>query len=162
MSQQTYFWACVTEDGSVLSEYNPDGSENYYPNIPEQTRNDTRLFGLTCSKHGFFFDLVTGEFHRRAPDEEDVVYPLPIKSMGSSKYEFYQYKEGHTDVNMASLETSENIIDRHVIGMKGVRNGLTVDAKFSLDPSQVPVQPKLEITVKEFEDGEPMTIVYNV
>lgn len=173
---QKYFWATIGEDGSQFSEYNPDGSTNYFPDMPKEVRDGAIYFGLASSKDSYFFDLATGEYHFRdlfRDEKHQIKLPVafantPLLITGplpkGQRCSFYQYKEGHTDFNMA-FETSGNVIDKHIIGYKVTRTlrgrNYFIDCKLSIDPDAIPVKPLLEVTLRGKEDG-PVIGVYTI
>lgn len=171
MQQQKYFWACVEMDGKVHYEYAPDGTETYFPNLSAEVKAATQSFGLVSATDGFFFDLYTGEYHVRRGQVEYDKHPifLALPKIGKwyriseeqprapeEKYDFYQFKQGHTNFNMA-LQSSGNIIDKHIIGYKGWKQfgeeKHFVDVRLTLDPNDDPAKPYLEVTLKESEGG---------
>lgn len=173
---QKYFWAVICEDGTQFTEYNPDGTTNYFPHMPEDVKKNAIYFGLASSKDSYFFDLTTGEYHYRDAfrDEKHKIRlpvswsPAPFLVTGQlpndKRCSFYQFKEGHTDFDTA-FQTSGNIIDKHIIGYKVTRplrgREYFIDCKLSIDPDAIPVKPQLEVTLKGKEDG-PVIGVYTI
>jgi hypothetical protein len=173
---QQYFWATIAEDGSQFSEYNTDGSTNDFKQMPDDVRQRAIYFGLTSAQNSFFFDLKTGEYHFKnhiRDVKREIKLPVswtkfPLAITGTlrdgEKCNFYQYKEGHTNFNLA-FETSGNIIDAHVIGYTVTRalNGKDhfIDVKLTLNPDIYPVKPKLEVVLRSEEFG-PKIGIYTI
>jgi len=163
---QKYFWCAILEDESIFPEFETNGKENLYNDIP---REKVIYFGLTSAQENYFFDLKTGEYHFKNKDidlKQDIRIPfghsprpIPITGILSNnkKYEFYQYKEGYTEFNIRSLENSGNIIGKHIIGWKTVKPFMgqhhLIDVKLTIDPNQNQVKPKLEVVIQRVNGG---------
>jgi hypothetical protein len=173
---QEFFWALLFEDGTSHLEYNPNGETNSYNEITPEMRKKAIYFGLTSAVEGYFFDLKTGEYHYRnqSRDEKKTIavpfgtrLPIPITGplRNGEKYEFYQYKAGHTDFNMA-LQSGGNVIDSHTIGYKVVKRlagkPYFIDVNIVLDVSSKPVKPLFKVTLRDKSEEGPLIGTYTI
>jgi hypothetical protein len=86
--------------------------------------------------------------------------PLTGKLAPNQKYNFFQYKEAHQDFNLG-LQTSGNVIDKHVFGWKQWKRinplgAVFIEVGVVINPHEVHVKPLLKIIVRTKEDGNPI------
>lgn len=164
--EQKFFWIAVLENSSgdtFMSE-----KESTYSEIP---RDKVKYFGLQGPQSEYLIDLQTGQFtisdiHRprttmgiKIPVANKIIL-LTSPLIGKKYYDFYQYKEGHTDWD-ASKQSSGNIIDEHVIGWKKTeiipKIGMCfVETKFSIRPNDPNPKPVLRVILRKGEGMNPV------
>src|ERR1700680_2841206 len=105
---QHFMWAASTNDNDnqIITEFNPDGTENSYKELP---RNNIMHFGLQSPRASYFIDLKNGVFHlkdHRLNKKLNIILPVNKNNMEicgySNKdpnylYNFHHYKKAHQD-----------------------------------------------------------------
>jgi hypothetical protein len=163
--KQSFFWAAILDDNSVVTEFKPSGEENSYKDLP---RDKIQFFGLTSSTEEYFFNLKNGKLLVKGINspEIDIKIPLrkekfPISITGNlppfTRYNFFQYKEAHQDFNLG-LQTSGNVIDKHVFGWKQwkylkVLGKVFIEVGLVIHPNDFSKKPLLKIIIRSREDG---------
>jgi hypothetical protein len=160
-------WAAGLEDGSLITEFNPDGSENLYTDLP---RDKIVNFGLVQGQRsGYFVDLKTGVFHlkdHRLSKAFNIVLPIN-KDRGVAicggpgvNYTFHHYKEAHQDFNAIGRNVGGTVIDRFLLGWSAWKIVPTlgqryVEATLFVENVEAP-KPVLKVFLRAEPRGKPI------
>lgn len=110
---QRFIWVAVLTDETVLTEFNSDGTENLYRDIP---REKVKLFGFQSPSESYIFDVKLGALQvlrTNGRNGYNIEIPLGKKNFkltgpkpGNALYNFFQYKEANAS-NKEGIESGE-------------------------------------------------------
>jgi hypothetical protein len=170
MNKQKYFWVAILDDDSIIMEFNPDGTENSYQNLP---RERVKFFGLQGPKDNYILDLFDGKViiqNSTNPNfNKNLDIKIPLKNglfqingplSNNQRYEFSQWKQGYTDFNLAA-QSSVNVIEKHILGWKKIHHFQTygpclVEMNISIEPLKLASSPEMQIIVRNDQGGNPI------
>ena len=114
-------WVAFLNDGTTITEFNPDGTENLYKELP---REKITHFGLIQGQRSsYFIDLKNGIFHlkdHRLNKSTNIILPygnkaVPVCGEGV-RYAFHHFKQAHQDFNIAFKPQGGVIIEKFLLG----------------------------------------------
>ena len=165
--RQLFMWAAHCEDCTIITEFNPDGTENPYNKLP---REKIVNFGLIQGQRSsYFIDLKTGVFHlkdHRINKTFNIVLPIS-KNKGVAicggagvNYAFNNFKEAHQDFNAIGHNMGGTVIDKYLIGWSAWKNVPTigkryVEATLFIDNVEAP-KPVLKVFLRAEPKGTPI------
>lgn len=169
MNKQRFFWVAILDNDEAVMEYNADGTENNYIDIP---RNRVKLFGLQSNQSNYFIDVNTGQFHLNDYKNNKIIdVRIPVQKRlvqitgpltSEQKYNFFQLKEGHKDFNAATLQhMGGNSLTKQIMGWKNQKHlgGLGtyyVEANLVIDLAQANTRPQIEIILRMAPNTNPV------
>jgi hypothetical protein len=143
-------------------EFNADGTENMYRDIP---RERVLLFGLQSAQSSYFMNLTDGRFYIKDYRQDRTLgISIPVDGkivqiggkLQNGRYPFFQLKSGYQDMarrpGQAHISSGGNVITEHIIGWRRqvlIKKYGLVDAEvtLSLDPRPSVIQPKISVTL---------------
>ena len=166
--RQNFMWIAFLDDDSIVTEFNPDGTENSYPQLP---KSKVTHFGLQSAHASYVFDLKDGALHSKKnglTKKTNIAIPfakkkyLPIDGPlnGDSRYAFTQYKEAYSDFNAVSLQQYGSSITHFNLAIFANKmiNGLGIRyVKIALRIENIlNPNPILSVTLSTLENGPAM------
>jgi hypothetical protein len=135
MNQQRFMWVAVKKDGSMITEFNADGSENLYKDLP---RSEITNFGLIqAQKSSYFIDLSSGAFilkDFRTDKKLEIMLPIKGKMVpicgGGGIHPFHHFKQAHQDFNAIGRQMGGTIIDKFLVGWSANKELPVVGRRF--------------------------------
>lgn len=135
--QQRFYWIATLDDDSIITEFNADGSENSYKELP---RARVKLFGLQSSNASYMIDTKLGTFHIKDFKNNKIVNAVvPVKNqnvticgplMNNQTYNFYQLKSAYGDFRpgitpqgtLGYIPISKGVITQQILGWGDWKN----------------------------------------
>jgi len=160
-------WAAALNDGQMITEFNPDGTENEYKKLP---REKIIGFGLIQGQRSsYFIDLKTGCFNlkdHRLNKTFNIVLPISehnrvaICGGAGVQYTFHHYKQAHQDFNAIGRNIGGTVIEKYLLGWSAWKNIPTlgrrfVEATLYVDNVEAP-QPVLRVFLRTEPQGKPI------
>ena len=160
--QQKFFWVAVLDDDSIITEFNADGSENSYADLP---RAKIKFFGLQSANGSYFLNLLNGQLHLQDyRNDKAVEIKVPCNgqlitvtgSLGQNgfdiiRYPFFQWKKGYTEFD--GSKSHGNVIEEHQLGWGPISRlvpklGLClVKLCLTINPNNAVAKPQLEVSL---------------
>ena len=119
--KQRFMWVAVLDDGTMITEFNPDGTENAYRDLPRQKITH---FGLIQGqKSSYFIDLKNGIFNlkdHKLNKSLNIVLPIEKKLIPicdeSVFHPFHHFKKAYQDFNAIGRHVGSTIIEEYLLG----------------------------------------------
>lgn len=165
---QKFFWVAILDDDSVIMEFNPDGTENAYRDLPRQK---IKFFGLQGPETNYILDLKTGQIliqRGQITQAIDVKVPASkglVKLTGpldnNRRYDFAQWKQAYADFNLGGKSVSGNVIEKHIIGWKKMQmfpkvGPCVIELNINIKPLEAPSTPEVQVIIRHAQGGNPI------
>ena len=170
--KQKFMWVAALNDNTVITEFNPDGSENPYKTLPRQKITH---FGLVQgSRSSYFIDLKNGIYHlkdHRLDKSVNIILPVGksgVPICGEDVFHpFHHFKKAHQDIHLNG-KSEGTVIDQYLLGWSAWKvlpafGKRFVETTLYIDNVEVPI-PVLKVYLRpepngKAIDGSPYEIV---
>jgi hypothetical protein len=166
---QHFMWVAFDNNNQVITEFNTDGTENLYKDLP---RKKIVYYGLQSPRASYFIDLKNGVFHlkdHRLNKKLNIILPVNKHNMEicgynnkdpNYLYNFHHYKKAHQDFNIKGQPVGVTVIDEFLLGWTAFKNiprfgPRYLEATLSIQNIEAP-KPVIKVYIRREPNGKPI------